>query len=145
MNYGRLVLAAIVATVVDAAYGLVVWARVLNGEFAKYPGIYRPADDTSGFAVMFVGIFAAMLVASWIYAKGYEGGSSLMEGLKFGITLALLMSVYISSTSYGTLRIGKKMALTYLTGQFGEFLLVGLAIGLVYKPVAAAAKRAAGV
>jgi hypothetical protein len=145
MNYGRLVLAAVVATVVDAAYGLVVWARVLNGEFARYPEIYRGADDTSGFALMFLGILAAMLVATWIYAKGYEGGSGLVEGLKFGVTLALLMAIYISSTSYGTLRIGKKMAATYLAGQFGEFLLIGLAIGLVYKPAAGAVRRAAGV
>jgi hypothetical protein len=86
-----------------------------------------------------------MFAASWIYAKGYEGGSGVSEGLKFGVALALLMAVYIASTSYGTLRIGKKMALTYLAGQSGEFLLVGLAIGLVYKPAAAAIKRAAGV
>src|SRR3954471_16647177 len=145
MNYGRLVLAAIAATVVDALYGVVVWGLVLNGEFARYPEIYRAAGDTTGFALMFIGILAAMLVASWIYAKGYEGGSGLMEGLKFGIVLALLMAAYISSTSYGTMRIGKAMALTYAAGQFGEFLLVGLAIGLVYRPAAAAARRAAGV
>ena len=145
MNYGRLVLAAIVATVVDAAYGFVVWGMVLNGEFARYPEIYRPAGDMSGFALMFVGILTAMLVASWIFAKGYEGGSSAIEGLKFGVALALLMGVYISSTHYGTMRIGMKMAATYAAGQFGEFLLVGLAIGLCYKPVAGAVKRAAGV
>jgi hypothetical protein len=145
MNYNRLAIAAVVATVVDAAYGIVVWGMVLPGEFAKYPGIYRPAGDTSGFALMFAGILVAMFVASWIYAKGYEGGSSVSEGLKFGVTLALLMAVYIASTDYGTLRIGKKMALTLLGGQFGEFLLVGLAIGLVYKPATRAIKRAAGV
>jgi len=145
MNYARLVLAAVVATAVDAVYGLIVWAKVLNGEFARYPQIYRAGNDTSGFAVMFLGILAAMLVASYIYAKGYEGGSAVAEGLKFGVVLALLMAVYISSTDYGTLRIGKKMMLTYLGGQFGEFLLVGLVIGLVYRPAAKAATRAAGV
>jgi len=145
MNYGRLVLAAIVATIVDAVYGIVVWGMVLNGEFGRYPEIYRPAGDMSGFALMFTGIFTAMLVASWIYAKGYEGGSPLMEGLKFGVVLAVLMAAYISSTNYGTMRIGKRMALTYATGQFGEFLLVGLAIGIVYRPAVRAARRAAGV
>jgi hypothetical protein len=145
MNYGRLVLAAVVATIVDAVYGIVVWGMVLNAEFARYPQIYRPAGDMSGFALMFLGILAAMLVASWIFAKGYEGGSGVVEGLKYGVTLALLMGLYISSTNYGTMRIGKKMALTYAAGQFGEFLIVGLAIGLLYKPAAAAARRAAGV
>ena len=145
MNYTRILIAAVVATVVDAVYGLTVWANVLHGEFARYPEIYRGGGDTSGFVIMFAGIFAAMLVASYIYAKGYEGGSAAAEGLKFGIVLALLMAIYIASTDYGTLRIGKKMMLTLLGGQFGEFLLVGLAIGLVYRPAAAAAKRAAGV
>src|SRR5438067_5745256 len=144
MNYGRLVLAAVVATVVDAVYGILVWGMVLPGEFARYPEIYRAPNDMSGFPLMFAGILAAMLVASWIYAKGYEGGSSVVEGLKFGLALGLLMAVYISSTHYGTMRIGKKMAATYLGGQFGEFLLVGLAIGLVYKPVAGAMTRSAG-
>ncbi len=122
-----------------------VWGLVLNGEFARYPEIYRPAGDMSGFAIMLVGVLAAMFVASWIYAKGYEGGRGAVEGLKFGVALALLMALYISSTNYGTMRIGKKMALTYLAGQSGEFVLLGLAIGLIYRPAAAAVKRAAGV
>ena len=145
MNYTRIVIAALVATIVDAAYGIVVWGMVLNKEFGRYPQLYRPADDMSGFPLMFAGILGAMLIASWIYAKGYEGRSSLSEGLKFGLTLGLFMGAYISSTHYGTMPIGKKLALTYLVGQFGEFLLAGLAIGLVYKPTARAGGRSAGV
>ena len=145
MNYTRIVIAAVVATMVDAAYGFVVWGKVLNGELERYPQLYRPAGDMSGFPLMFAGIAGAMLIASWIYAKGYEGGSSLTEGLKFGIALGLLMGAYISSTHFGTMPIGRKLALTYLIGQFGEFLFAGLAIGLVYKPAAAAARRGAGV
>ena len=144
MNYSRLVLAAVAATVVDAVCGIVVWGMLLDPELARYPEIFR-RGDMSGFPLMFVGILVAMLVASWIYAKGYEGGSALSEGLKFGVTLGLLMAFYIAATHYGTMRIGKKLALTYLGGQFGEFLLAGLAIGLVYRPAASAAKRAAGV
>ena len=145
MNYTRIVIAAVVATIVDAAYGFVVWGMVLNGEFGRYPQLYRPAGDMSGFPLMFAGILGAMAVASWIYAKGYEGGSGLHEGLKFGVVLGLFVGLYVSSTHYGTMPIGKKLALTYLAGQFGEFLLAGLAIGLVYKPAAAAVRRGAGV
>jgi len=145
MNYGRLVLAAVAATVVDAVYGIVVWGMALAGEFGRYPQLYRPAEDMSAFPLMFACIFAAMLVAAWIYAKGYEGGSVLAEALKFGLTLGLFMGLYISGTHYGTMPIGKKLALTYAAGQFGEFLLAGLAIGLVYRPAGKATARAAGV
>ena len=144
MNYGRLVAAALAATVMDAVYGIVVWGLVLPGEFARYPEIYRPAGDTSGFALMFIGIFAAMCCAAWIYAKGYEG-SGVLEGAKFGVAIGLLMAAYVASANYGTMRIGKKLALTYVIGGFGEWLVVGLVIGLVYKPAARLAKRAAGV
>jgi len=145
MNYARLVAAALAATIVDGLYGFVVWGKVLNSEFGRYLAIYRPAGDTSGFALMFAGIFVAMCCATWVYAKGYEGGGSLAEGLKFGVVIALVVAAYFSSANYGTMRIGKRMALTYLAGGFGEWLVAGLVIGLVYKPVARTARRAAGV
>ena len=145
MNYTRIVIAAVVATIVDAAYGFLVWGKVLSGEFGRYPGIYRPNDDMSGMPLMFAAILVAMLVASWIYAKGYEGGSGLMEGVKFGVIMGLFLAAYFSSVNYGTMRIGKKMALTYLGGGFGEWLIVGTVIGLVHGSSAAAARRGAGV
>jgi len=145
MNYGRLVVAALAATVMDAAYGFVVWGQLLSREFGRYPNIFRPAGDTSGFALMFLGIFAGMCFAAWIYAKGYEGGIGSVEGLKFGVVIGLLMAAYLSAANYGTMRIGKRLALTYLIGGFGEWLVAGIVIGLVYKPAAQAARRAAGV
>jgi hypothetical protein len=51
----------------------------------------------------------------------------------------------MGGVNYGIMRIGKRMALTYGAGWLGEWLLVGLAIGLVYKPLAGAVRRAAGV
>ena len=145
MNYPRLVAAAVVATIVDVAYGFLVWGMVLNGEFGRYPEIYRPADDMSALPLMVTAIFIGLLFAIWIYAKGYEGGNGFVEGLKFGAIMGLFLAAYFSGVNYGTMRIGKKMALTYAAGGFGEWLLVGIAIGLVYKPVAGAVKRAAGV
>ena len=140
MNYTRIVIAAIAATIVDGLYGFLVWGKVLAGEFGRYPEIYRPGDDMSAFPLMFAGILVGMIFASWIYAKGYQGGSGLSEGLRFGIVMGLFMAAYSAGVDYGTLRVGKKMAMTYLIGGFGEWLLAGLAIGLVYKPTAAGSR-----
>jgi hypothetical protein len=145
MNYTRIVAAAVAATVVDALYGIVVWGQVLRGEFARYPEIFRPSDDQTTLPLMFLGVLAGMLFASWIYAKGYEGGSGLIEGLRFGGLMGLLVGFYMAGVNYGIMRIGKRMALTYAIGWVGEWVLVGLAIGVVYKPVARAVNRAAGV
>jgi hypothetical protein len=145
MNYPRIVVAALAATVVDALYGFLVWGQILSREFAQFPAIFRPGDDTTALPLMFVGVLVGMLFASGIYAKGYEGGSGLIEGLRFGVVMGLLVGSYMAGVNFGILRIGKRMALTFGIGWLGEWILVGLAIGLVYKPAASAVKRAAGV
>src|SRR3954465_6532531 len=146
MNYARLAVAALAAFVVDTLYGVVVWGMALSREFGRYPDIYRAAaDQTAYLPLMLTATLIGIFFATWVYAKGYEGGSGLAEGLRFGLLMGLFLGAYNSGVNYGIMRIGKKMALTYAAGWFGEWILVGIVMGLVYKPAAEAVKRAAGV
>ena len=146
MNYTRLAIAAVAAFVVDTLYGVLVWGMALSHEFGRYPDIYRAAaDQTAYLPLMLTATLIGLFFATWVYAKGYEGGSGLTEGLRFGLLMGLFLGAYNSGVNYGIMRIGKKMALTYAGGWLGEWILVGLVIGLIYKPAAGAVKRAAGV
>ena len=148
MNYGRLALAAVAATVIDGVYGFVVYGQVIGSEFARYPEIYRSNESQTAFLpLMFVGILFAMFIATYVYAKGYEGGSSVQEGMRFGVLLGLLMVGYVAGVDYAIMRIGRKMALYFGLAQLVEWIVVGTVIGLVYKPAASAgaSRRAAGV
>jgi FtsH-binding integral membrane protein len=148
MNYGRLALAAAVATVVDAVYGFVVYGNVISSEFQKYPGIYRPSDVQTGYLpLMFVGLLFAMLVAAYMYAKGYEGGSGVQEGMRFGALIGLLVVGYVAGVDYATMNIGRRMAVYFAFANLVEWIVVGVTIGFVYHPAtpAAASGRAAGV
>jgi hypothetical protein len=134
MNIGRLVGAAAAATVADAIYGYLVYGVLLASEFARYPDIYRPPEFAATYLPpMFLGIFVAMLAAAAIYAKGYEGGNGLTEGVRFGVLLAVFVAVLSASVNYGTLNIGRKLTLAYLVAGLVEWLMVGVVIGLVYK------------
>jgi hypothetical protein len=42
MNYSRVAVAAVAASVADMVYGYVVYGQILGGEFALYPAVYRP-------------------------------------------------------------------------------------------------------
>jgi len=146
MNLGRLALAAIAATIADGVYGFLVWGQLLSGAFAPYPAIFRSsADQTAYFPLMFAGVLAGMFVASWIYAKGCEHGSGALEGLRFGALMGLLIGAYMAGVNYGLLRIGRRLALTYAVGWLGEWLVVGLVFGLLYRPAERVVGRAAGV
>ena len=142
MNYGRLAFAAVVATVADAVYGFVVYGQILGGEFAKYPAIYRSSEtQTAYLPLMFVGILFAMLVASYLYAKGYEGGNGLQEGMRFGVLIGLVMVGYVAGVNYAIMNIGKRMAVYYALAGLVEWVVVGMAIGFVYHPATPVAAK----
>src|SRR5438105_4501851 len=107
MNYGRLVGAAVAATVYDAVYGFLVYGTLLANKFAGYPAVFRSAESGPAYLpVMFACLFVAIVMAAMIYAKGYEGGSGASEGVRFGVLLGLLVTLVFSGVSYGILNIG---------------------------------------
>ena len=55
MNYGRIIVAAVVATIVDAIYGFLVYGMAFHELFAAYPGVYRAANETKYMPVLFGG------------------------------------------------------------------------------------------
>ena len=138
MNYGRLALAAVVATVVDAAYGFVVYGNLLHSEFARHSGVYRAEDVAAGYMpYLFLGTFLAMVAASYIYAKGYEGGSGLQEGLGFGAAIGLFAVGYAGLVNFAVLNIGRRLGGSMAIAAFAEWIIAGIVIGLVYKPAQA--------
>jgi hypothetical protein len=144
MNYGRIALAAVAATVVDAVYGFLVYGLLLAGQFARFPGVYRSNDvGPSYLPLMFVGILIAMVAVASIYAKGYEGGAGAAEGMRFGVLFGVFAAAFYAGVSYATLNIGRRMALALALAGFVEWVLAGTAIGLTYKPSPTASRKPA--
>jgi hypothetical protein len=134
MNFGRVVAAGVAATVWDAIYGFCVYGILLAPEFAKYPNVYRANDVGQTFLpLMFAGILVAMIVAAFIYAKGYEGGSGISEGARFGFLLAVFVNCVFVGVNYATLNINRKITVMLAAAGFLEWLVAGAVIGLVYK------------
>jgi hypothetical protein len=137
MNYPRLVLAAVAATVFDAVYGFLVYGTAMAPEFARYPGVYRGEDTGPAYLpLMFAGLLLAILAVAFIYAKGYEGGSGVAEGARFGLLVGLFVVFAFASVNYATLNVGRKIAVMTAAAGLVEWLVIGTIIGLVYTPAA---------
>jgi len=52
---------------------------------------------------------------------------------------------YAGIVGYSMTNIGRKLGLEMVAANFAEWIIAGVVIGLVYKPAAKAAHRAAGV
>ena len=139
MDYKRIALAAVVAWVVDSAYGVIVWMKLLGGEFAKYPALFRPeADMNAHMPLAFAGSLLAMFALAAIYAKGYEGGKGVVEGIRFGLLMALFTLGFVSIGLYASFNLGRRIAVMASAASFLEMIIVGAVIGLMYKPATAA-------
>jgi hypothetical protein len=147
MSLRRIAVPALVAWLVDGIYGFVVYGVMLDSEFAPYrPSVFRSTEDFNSMMPMFmasalVGFFAI----AYIFAKGHEGGSGVKEGFWFGVVLGSLMVFLVALPSYVLYNIGQRVSLLISLATFVEMLIVGVVLGLVYKPVPAAATRPARV
>jgi hypothetical protein len=142
MNYTRLALAAVAAFVADGLYGFVVYGNLLVDEFGKYPGVFRPIEAVNAkMPVMFAGIFVGMVIAAVIYAKGYAGGSGVAEGARFGALVGAFTASTFSVGAYATMNIGSQLAMSMGLAGLVEWTIVGIVIGLVYKPRVAPNRR----
>ena len=141
MNYTRIALAAVAAWVVDMIYGFVVYGNLLTAQFQSYPGVFRATADEK-LPILFAGLFIGMLALAAIYAKGYEGGSGIVEGVRFGVLIALLMFGMISLGNYALYNVGRRLAASFAAANFIEMILIGAVIGAAYKPAAPLRTRA---
>jgi len=139
MNYLRLGLAALGGTVASFAVGfLVMWlAPALIEEGHKYPAVFRRKEEM--FKVMPIGLaatFIAILVVAIIFAMIPQGGSGITEVARFGILIGIFVVCAFVLHNYVNLNIGLKLALGQAVAYFVQWTVVGIVIGLIYKPLA---------
>jgi hypothetical protein len=137
MNFPRIALAALGAFVTYFILGFVLFAIIptLRNEFAKYPAVYRSQEGIKstmpfGMAAMFV----AMLALAILYAMLYKGGSGIVEGAYFGALIGLFAVCSFVIHNYVNLNIGIAITIQQSIAYFIEWLLVGIVIGLIYRP-----------
>jgi len=139
MNYSRLALAALGGTVASFAFGFLMFWLVpgLIKEAHKYPAVFRPKEEMK--TVMPIGIvatFMAILVVAIIFAMIHQGGSGTTEGARFGVLIGIFVVCAFVLHNYVNLNIGLKLALGQAVAYVFQWTIIGIVIGLIYKPLA---------
>jgi hypothetical protein len=139
MNYSRLALAALGGTVASFAFGFLVFWLVpgLIREGHKYPAVFRPKEKMmTVMPIGLVGTFISILVAAIIFAMIHQAGSGTTEGARFGVLIGIFVVCAFVLHNYVNLNIGLKLALGQAVTYFLQWTIIGIVIGLIYKPVA---------
>lgn len=88
--------------------------------------------------VMPIGIvatFIAILVVAIIFAMIHQGGSCTTESARLGGLIGIF-AVCSVLHNYMNLNIGLKLALGQAAAYFVQWIVIGIVIGLIYKPLA---------
>jgi hypothetical protein len=135
MNYGRIVVAAMAATVVFFIYGFVVHGWLIASDYVPYPeGVYRAGDAArSHMPFGLAGLFLAILVFATIYAMVCDRESGAWQGIRLGALFGIFMAGAFVAVNYATINISAKLAGELAASELVEWPLVGLVIGLLYR------------
>ena len=140
MNYSRIALAALGATVAYFVLGGVLFAALpaLRTEFLKYPAVYRTQDDMKRvMPVGMIAIFVAILVVAVLYAMAYPAGGGVLAGARFGALIGVFAVCGFALHNHMLLNIGMKLTVGQAVAYFVQWLSVGIVISLVYAPASA--------
>jgi len=146
MNYRSLAVAAVAAWAFDSVYGFLVFGLAMSSEFVRYPGVFRPYETVNAMLpLMFASSLVGSLLVAYIFAKGREGRAGWEEGLRFGIVLASFELFAISVPTYVIYNIGRKLAVETAAAGFVDAVIIGVVLGVIYKPLASPAARRVSV
>jgi hypothetical protein len=137
MNFARVAASALAAWAVSIPVGYVVNEILLRDLYSANAAAMRSpeaimANVPLGFVATLVGFF----VFAYMYAKGYEGTSGPLEGVRFGVLVALLMCCFAIVWQYVVYPISASMLAAMTIDIVVEMALYGAIVGAIYKPVA---------
>jgi len=133
MNYTRLVITSIVATIVYFVLGgLVLALTPVRNEFQAYPALYRPVGAMRplmplGLLSMFVGIVVLVVLFAMTSQRGAQAG------IRFGGLAGIFVVCEFAIHNYVNLNIGLRLTVLQAVAFLFQWTIVGLVIGWLYK------------
>jgi hypothetical protein len=135
MNWTRIALSSVAALVAYFVYGGVVTGLFLKKDYLPYAAVFRPADQIMklfpfGIATTFLAIVAI------VYARGANPDAGFAESARLGALIGTFMMFAHVAHNYVNLNIGRKLAFEMAAAELGQWTLVGIVIGLIYRSIA---------
>lgn len=127
INIPRFILSLVAGFIFVFGFEFAVHAHLLADLYEQTAELWRP-DDTMEpfFPLMILRTLLFVAIPAFIYTRKHEG-KGIMEGVRFGIPLGLLLALMASST-YIWMPIPLELAGAWAAADF----VIGLTLGVIY-------------
>lgn len=132
INTKRMVLAYIAVLVADNLYGFLVFGMALHSFHAQYPTWLKPEAQLPFLRMFLTGALNAALITLFYALFARRGAARLSTGIVFGVLLGLIVG-WIPQASNKLLFVNYPFYTHWAPAIFGEFLLMGIVLGLTYR------------
>ncbi|MFC1729420.1 hypothetical protein ACFL6I_03695 [candidate division KSB1 bacterium] len=141
MNTKKWLLGSLGVFVVYQILYYLIHSVILVGAYEATLSVWRPAEEMKNWIpFLSTAIFALLFV--FIFTKGYEG-KGIMEGVRYGFWMGLLISIPQAYTFYAVLDIPYSLAWQWWVYQTIQIVICGVVVAAIYKPEAAPAQKPA--
>ena len=131
----KFLLAGIAGFLISFATGFVAHGMLLRDDYAQISSLMRPgADAMNYFPFMLLSHLAKGFAFAWIYRQGISSGTPwLTQGVRFGIAVALLMTVPLYLIYYAVQPMPGTLVVKQIVADSISTILMGVAVAFICK------------
>lgn len=128
-------IAGVLAFLLSFLLSFVAHGLLLHNDRAHLPGVFRTGEEVLNyFPHMLFSHLIKGFAFAWIYEKGYSADQPwLTQGIRFGIAMALVISVPYYLVYYAALPLTGTIVVKQIIFDSTINILMALAVAFVYK------------
>jgi hypothetical protein len=131
MNW-KFVGSAAVMFILLFAIGWGVHGTLLKDDYAKIPSLVRPmADVRANFLYMLLAQLLTAIAFTWIYRKGREDKPWLAQGLRYGIAVAVLMTIPAGLVHFAVMPFPGELIAKQIVFDGATIVLMGVVLAWI--------------
>ena len=132
----KLLIAGFAGFIVSMGAGMIFHGGVLHNEYAQIPNLMRSDADAMGYLPFMIASHLIKGFAfAWVYQQGVASGSWLSQGVRYGVAMALLITVPYYAVYAVQPMPGMLVAKQIIFDTIGT-MLMAIVVAFILKPSA---------
>ena len=125
-----------VVFVVVTVFNMIFHGMLMEKVYMHYSHFFRPHNEICKHKLyMWLGNLIYAAAFYYIYTKGHEGKKDIVQGMRYGIWISLLIWVPQAIINYTVYPYPKSLVLAWLVGYTVQSIIAGIVASLVYAKV----------
>ena len=136
MNLKRIAAAAVVCWVVAIGFRFIITDVLLAGLIDGNAFALRPeADVNTNIPIGFATMLGGLLAFSYSYARGHKRGATIIEGIRFGARIGLVVCGFGIVWVWVSMPVTWELGAAMMIDSIVELALYGGIVAAIYEPL----------